>query len=81
MAILKYSKQNFSHRFIMAALKTVITDVPRRQNFFCTQRNVSLARVSQNTMFSLVVPESIHVPPARDVPHKCTIYHAKCVTQ
>jgi len=65
----------------MLALRTVTTGVPRRQDFFCTQRNVSLARVSQNTLFSLVVPESIHIPPARDVPHTSTIYHAKCVTQ
>jgi len=65
----------------MSALKTVTTDVSRRQDFFCTQRNVSLARVSQNTLFSLMVPESIHTPPARDVPHTSTIYYAKCVTQ
>jgi len=29
----------------MSALKTVITDVPRWQGFFCTQSNVSMARV------------------------------------
>jgi len=81
MAILKYSKYNFSHRFIMSALKNVTTVVLRRQDFFCTQRYVSLARVSQNTLFSLVMPESIHIPPARDVPHTSTVYHAKCVTQ
>jgi hypothetical protein len=81
MAILIYSKYNFSHRFITSALKTVTTDVPRRQDFFYTHRSVSLARVSQNTLLSLVVPESIHIPSARDAPHTSTIYHAKCVTQ